>query len=291
MNQDESMAKKYALPEDYDNKSTSASKKRRGADEWEDDSQRDKGSSSTGGANKANDGKAKGAKEEGKGGKGGKAGGRGGKGGKGGGKGNNWSKGGDFTVNQSLSVHAKMLLRLDQEKRERDRTAQWAIDFKLPYSLPKVLTNAVEVYRKAKPEEGPHPEGSLNDVQWGLFATAVYADMEKIDANSANKERLNLLCKFLRESVYPTGELGPEGNRTVCGMFKPAHRVSEESTTWTWLFRIRQDISRGRDVHEQLLVCSRYIADFHTHINIRKDRAPKDGLIRQVETQLANMRV
>ena len=37
-------------------------------------------------------------------------------------------------------------------------------------------SNAVTVYRAAKPATGPHPEGALHDIQWALFADALFED-------------------------------------------------------------------------------------------------------------------
>ena len=208
------------------------------------------------------------------------------KGGKG--RDNGWEQ---ASVSQCLSTQAKLILRLESDRRERDRNCQWAIDFKLPYNLTDALSNAVTIYRESKPETGRHPEGSLNDVQWSLFAQQLFIDFEKVDATSENKERLVKLRNCLKASVYTGGERGPDGGKTVCSLFRPAHRITEESSTWTWLFRLRMDTSRGRDVHEQLLVCSPFVEELHTHVNIRKDRTPTDGLVRQLETQLSGLRV
>ena len=279
---DESMAQKYALPENYDRAKT-PSKKRRGAAEEVFGGEVLGGSKSSGGDPTGGKGQQSTHQREGKGRSGNKSKGKGR-----GGKGENTEP---DSVSQTLSTHAKLLLRLDQERRDRERTLQWAIDFKVPYELPQRLAHAVEVYRDSRPTEGQHPEGSLNDVQWKLFAGQVYTDLEKIEATSANKDRLQAVHRFLKHTIYTGSELGPDGNQTVCSMFKPAHRVAAESTTWTWLFRMRQDTARGRDAHEQLLVCARYVEDFHTHSKVRKDRAPKDGIVRQVEQQLAALRV
>jgi hypothetical protein len=283
---DESMHAKYTLPQKED---AGGSKRRRGANTGEtaDTESGDRGSGHQGG----------GAGGKGEGSKGGhKGAGRGGKKGGGGQKGRKGGKGRDdgweqASVSQCLSTQAKLILRLESDRRERDRNCQWAIDFKLPYNLTDVLSNAVTIYRESKPETGRHPEGSLNDVQWSLFAQQLFIDFEKVDATSENKERLVKLRNCLKASVYTGGERGPDGGKTVCSLFRPAHRVNDDSTTWTWLFRLRMDTSRGRDVHEQLLVCSSFVEELHAHVNIRKDRTPKDGLVRQLETQLSGLRV
>ena len=289
---DASMSSKYALPEDYVDKHSKAAKKRKGDDTASPGTPASAApkaaATSTVGDEKAGKKGGKGSRSErsykgqGKG-----DGNKGGKNHKG------QHKGG---LDQTVSIHTKMLLRLDMEKRDRDRQIQWAIDFTLPNVLTKQLVNAVEVYRTTKPESGgPHPDGSLNDIQWQIFAGSLYSDMQKLEQNAENHEQLAAVLKCLRDSVYSgavdKGEKGPDGSKTACTMFRPAHKCNEDTEIWTWLFRIRQDTARGREVHEELLVCSRHVDNLHTHINIRKDRAPKDGLVKALEGQLANLRV
>ena len=235
------------------------------------------------------------------GGENGKAGGQGEKGGRGGGRGKGNGKGGkrnkggkgeyEATSQQILTTHAKAILRLEQERRERDRSIQWAIDFKLPYHLPVQLQHAVEVHRTNKPEEGNHPDGNINDVQWRIFASSVYADFEKLEVSREDYDTVQTVLQFLNFSVYKVSERGPDGTRTTCTLLKPAHRIVAESKTWTWLFRLRQDTARGREAHEKLLTCSEAFEKFHTHVAIRKDRAPRDGLTRQIEQQLSGLRI
>ena len=102
---------------------------------------------------------------------------------------------------------------MEADRRDRDRNLQWAIDFKLPYDHTSILSNAVNVYRDTKPENGPHPEGSLNDVQWTLFVSQLFQDFEKVDATTENRDRLVKLLRMLKDSVYPQGERGLDGGQ------------------------------------------------------------------------------
>ena len=286
---DESMSSKYALPDDYVDKHAKSAKKRKGGDTAAPGTPAaatpKASATSTAGEGKAGQKGGKGNRGE----RGFKGDGKG-EGKKGGTNHKGHHKGG---LDQTVSIHTKMLLRLDTEKRDRDRQIQWAIDFTLPYALTRQLVNSVEVYRNTRPEAGgPHPDGSLNDIQWRLFAGSLYTDMQKIEQTTENHEQVAAVSKFLKDSVYSgAGERGPDGSRTVCTMFRPAHKCNDDTEVWTWLFRLRQDTARGREVHEELFVCSRYVDNLHTHINIRKDRAPKDGLVKALEGQLANLRV
>lgn len=220
------------------------------------------------------------------------------------GKGN--GKGKASTAEQVLSTHAKAILRLEQERRDRDRAMQWAVDFKLPYDLPNVMFNVVTVQRAArdkstentesteKPENPNYKEpydGSINDIQWRIFSGTMFNEAQKLEQTNENHEALTRVIRFLRETVYQDGEVGPDQNKTACLLVKPAHRLREDSTTWTWIFRFRMDTSRGRDVHEQLLTCHRDFGDYFSHVSIRKDRAPKDGLTKAIESQLEGLRI
>ena len=303
---DEAMSAKYALPAGHS--AESASKRRRPDNEENNEdtpraARRSSGSGDREGKGERGQGKGGGhgrgkgdggARQEGEGaganrqhkgeGKGRGYGGRG--------KGKGEAEGGaGYSTNHVLSTQARLILRLESDRRDRDRFIQWAIDFKMPYDLPNILSNAVTVYRAAKPATGPHPEGALHDIQWALFADSLFTDMAKLDAAGENQEKIRRVVAMLKSSVYPKGELGPDLGRTSCCLFRPAHRLGEDQTVWTWLFRMRTDTSRGREVHELLLTCHAAISEIHSHINIRRDRTPKDGLVRQLETQLAGLRV
>ena len=212
-------------------------------------------------------------------------------------KGKGTGKGKASTTEQVLSTHAKAILRLEQERRDRDRAIQWAVDFRLPYDLLHTMYNVVAVQRAANKDKaaeggdkGP-AEVNINDIQWRIFAGTLYADAKKIDQTSENHEALARILKFLNETVYHEGEVGPDRNKTACQLIKPAHRLKEDSALWTWIVRFRMDTARGRDIHEQLLTCHRDFAEHFSHVSIRKDRAPKDGLTRQIESQLEGLRI
>ena len=191
---DEGMSNKYTLPESYDGEK-GTSKKRRAVNGVD-----------TGAASEPSDhphGYSKGEDQGGRHGKGQRK--EAGKGeGKGGRKGQNRGKGrseNPATVQQSLATQAKLVLRLEAERREQNRTVQWAIDFKMPYAFTNVLTNAVDVYRASKPEKERHPEGTLHDVQWSLFADHVFKEMQKVEATAENKGMLSTLCEMLKHLV------------------------------------------------------------------------------------------
>ena len=235
-----------------------------------------------------------------------------GKGGKGKGKGKNREKGKGKgsgkanTTEQILSTHAKAILRLEQERRDRDRQAQWAVDFQLPCALPNIMQNVLTVHRanrdkqtenvegKEKPENPRYREsedGSLSDIQWKIFAGTLFTEAQLLEQTNENHEALAKVLRFLRETVYHEGESGPDRNKTACLLIKPAHRINEDSKTWTWVFRFRTDTSRGREVHEQLLTCHQDFKEYFNKVSIRKDRAPKDGLTKAIENQLESLRI
>ena len=280
---DDELALKYKLPEGYD--PNNSNKKRKG------------GSVDLEGTNKSHPkGTAQPPASSSRGGEAKEEGGKGKKGGQGKGREWSWGKGGKgseapATVPQILTTHAKALLRLEQDRRDRDRSLQWAIDFKLPYTLPVMLQHAVDVHRANRPEKGPHPDGNLNDVQWRLLASTMLEDFGKLEPNRENYDKDQKVVQFLGRSLYRNEERGPDGARTSCNLLKPVHRINADSKAWTWVFRLRQDTSRGREAHEILLTCSEHFEELHTNVSVRKDRAPKDGLYRQLERQLEDLRL
>ena len=207
----------------------------------------------------------------------------------GGGKGKGDGK--TSSANDMLSVHAKCLIRLEQDRRDRDKASQWIIAFKLPHILPVQIQHSFEVWKKDIPADySAHPDGTIQDVQWILFAQQVIDDLGKIEADNDEKATIASMLNFLRKTWYGI-ERSPEGTKTCIRLFKPVHKIRPESEQWLWALKFPMETARGRECHELLCCCCTGFEDLLNGITVRHDRAPKDGLSKALEAQLAGMRI
>ena len=197
------------------------------------------------------------------------------------GKGNLYST----AYNDVMQTHAKALLQLDQNCRNRDRESQWAFVLPLNSPLVRLLDQTAQDWKHARPEGGKHPSGLLHEYLWATFANNLLESLSKFEEKSKSRATGQLRA-FLEDSLVSDSKFQPSGRDTYVEIFRPVQNKLPITGQWIWIFRANMALSNGRDIHELLAYWHDKFSEILAPITIQKDRVPQTGLFRAVEGQL-----
>ena len=187
-----------------------------------------------------------------------------------------------------LCLHTKVLLRIEQERREKQRNETWIVGIPVESrEVVELLQRGAETWKVLRENAGGKiPEdGEIFCFLWRLFARHIYDDLKKIETISAEqKGKVNAVRKVLETSVSKKDEpqtmpasfvkkWGPLGRKS-----KPPPKEGR----WYWMLEFRMDLYRGRESHELLHAAAPLFLEL-CNLEVRKDRGQKDQLVRQLE--------
>lgn len=206
----------------------------------------------------------------------------------------------DTSTNGILATHAKIILRLEQDRRERNRVSQWVFGIQPEAEeLREILAGSAEVWRSGLQERAPHPDGPLHWVQFRCIVEAVGKALGEQEMVTSEQKRdlrewtewVQLAAKCIKG--WKEGSIDTRGVYLVCHKCQPLgnkKRGPQEGLPWLFLVAFNMGTARGREIHE-LTFAIREGVKRTAFIDIRPDRSPTDGLEEQVRLQLEHLQV
>ena len=219
-------------------------------------------------------------------------------------KGKGKGKESDIAVDTStkgiLATHAKVILRLEQDRRERNRVSQWVFGLQPDAEeLREMLAGSAGVWRSGLQERAPHPDGPLHWVQFRCIVEAVGKALGEQEMVTSEQKRdykewqdwVRLALNCIRG--WKEGSIDTRGVYLVCHKCQPLgnkKRGPQEGLPWLFLLAFNMGTARGRELHE-LTFAIRENVKRAAYIDIRPDRSPTDGLEEQVRLQLEHLQM
>ena len=231
------------------------------------------------------DGRTGGRGRAGRGNTGGRGKGRGGQG-----KGTGAKGGKNTDTDNVLQTHAKALLQLDNNYRQREKEVQWALVFPEDNDLANVLEERTATWKNDRPKNGPHPLGLIHEYLWCTFCD-ILLDKIKEMPDDLTAPCIIRLKRFLEDSTAPADSYKPHGRRTYLDIFRPVQAKKPNGANWIWIIRPSMSIKDGRDLQECLTYHHDDLSSVLHPITLQRDRMPQSGLFKAVEAQLKALQI
>ena len=203
----------------------------------------------------------------------------------------------EHTTASILASHAKAILRLDLDRRQRNKDTTFIVGFnkKNHGLLIREIIPFQDTWRMQKPEQGPHPQGSLAYAQWSLlmlFLQEEYRQYKESNGEISAHDHKALQGFFSETPSYKSYEdtfdaINPI--KTFRPLFTRRQPPEEEEGWWLWTLQCQLTIQQGRRLHESLLE-HRELLKILFHMDFRKDRADADGLTNAIQ-QLESLQI
>ena len=157
------------------------------------------------------------------------------------------------------------------------------------------LEHTAKVWKDACPSSGRHPDGELFELLWTTFATNLHDRLETAECVSGEqKQSITAIRTWIKLTIHAPDSQQPGNRRTTFVKFQPVGKQGRgappEDRPWVWIIRFGMGTQKGREAHEETLHIGTTL-DEYFGTPITRDNGPKDGLERELEKQLAALRL